>query len=245
MLSDQSALLPFLARLERHASLADGDREAILSLPHTVRSLDPGAYLAREGERSNNCWVMLSGYACSHKVVVNGARQILSVHMKGDGVDLQNALLAPSNHNVQALTRVEAVLIPARAVSEMMPAHPGTARALWVETMIEASIQREWTANVGRRDARTRVAHLLCEIGLRIEAAGIGERGRYELPMTQEQLADATGLTPVHVNRVLQGLGADQIIDRDKRVIEVADWDRLAAVGDFRSSYLHLAVAGL
>ncbi len=241
-MSDQSALLPFLAKLERHASLSGSDREAILALPHSVRTLEAGAYFVREGERANNCWVIVSGFACSHKVVINGARQILSVHMKGDGVDLQNALLAQTNHSVQALTRVEAALVPAAAVSELMPAHPGAARALWVETMIEASIQREWTANVGRRDARTRVAHLLCEIGLRIEAAGIGERGRYGLPMTQEQLADATGLTPVHVNRVLQGLGADQIIDRDKRLVEVADWNGLAAVGDFRSSYLHSAV---
>ena len=243
MSQSSSPLLPFLQKLERHISLSEADREAILALPFTLRELDAGAYLSREGERAQHCWVILSGYVCSHKIVANGARQILSVHMKGDGVDLQNAVLAVVDHNIQALSQVRAALIPADAVSELVPSHPGAARAMWIETLVNASIQREWIANVGRRDARTRIAHLLCEIGLRIEAAGVGERQRFELPMTQEQLADATGLTPVHVNRVLQGLGADQIIDLDKRVLEVANWDGLAAVGDFRMTYLHPAGA--
>jgi CRP-like cAMP-binding protein len=111
---------------------------------------------------------------------------------------------------------------------------------MWYETLVEASIFREWTLNVGRRDARTRAAHLLCEFALRLEAAGLGERGSYELPMTQEQLADAMGLTPVHTNRTLMSLGEDGLISRTQRAVRINDWHKLMAVGDFDPAYLHL-----
>jgi CRP-like cAMP-binding protein len=239
-LGDQSStLLPFLAKLEGHAALNASDREAILSLPHTIRTVEAGRYLFREGERASNCCVILSGFACRHKIVSDGGRQILSVHMKGDGIDLQNALLALTDHNIQALTRLEAALIPAEAISALISTHDGAARAMWVETLVDAAIQREWTVNVGRRDARTRIAHLICEVGLRMEAAGVAVRDRFESPLTQEQFADATGLTAVHVNRVLKALTSEGVIAREKRILAVDSWERLTEAGDFRSSYLH------
>ena len=111
---------------------------------------------------------------------------------------------------------------------------------MWYETLVDGSIFREWTLNIGRRDARTRVAHLLCEFAVRMEAAGLGEHSHYELPMTQEQLADATGLTSVHVNRTLKGLGADGLIERTQRAITIDSWQNLARAGDFDPGYLHL-----
>jgi CRP-like cAMP-binding protein len=93
--------------------------------------------------------------------------------------------------------------------------------------------------NVGRRDSRSRVGHLLCEIGLRLQLAGLSDGRRYSMPMTQEQLADAAGLTAVHVNRVLKQLVAEGLIRRDKRMIEIPDWERLAAAADFNERYLH------
>ena len=114
---------------------------------------------------------------------------------------------------------------------------------MWLDTLIDGSIFREWIANVGRRDARTRLAHLLCEFALRLKVAGLATSGRYELPMTQEQLADATGLTSVHINRTIRGLELDGFIERDDpRSIHITDWDRLAEIGDFQSEYLHLHV---
>ena len=111
--------------------------------------------------------------------------------------------------------------------------------ALWVDTLVDGSIFREWVVNVGRRDARARVAHILCEFSLRLEAAGLAKGHRYELPMTQEQLADAVGLTSVHVNRVLKRLGEDGLIRRDRRTIVIEDWKRMRDVGDFNERYLH------
>jgi CRP-like cAMP-binding protein len=233
-----SALLPFLMKLERHVAIGSADREAILALPHQVERLHAGAYLFREGASAGSCCALLSGFACGHKIVGLGARQILSVYMRGDGIALENALLGTADHNIQALSLVEVAFIPAEGVQSLLESNPGAARALWIETLIDASIQREWTANVGQRNARARIAHVLCEIGLRQEASGLGARHHYELPLTQEQLGDATGLTAVHVNRVLQSLRAEGIVERDNRVITVRDWDELAQEGDFFETYL-------
>jgi CRP-like cAMP-binding protein len=160
--------------------------------------------------------------------------------MKGDVVDLQNSLLRTSDHNVQALTKIEVALIPVEAIQDLAFARPGVGKAMWYETLVDASIFREWTLNVGRRDAKSRTAHLLCEFALRLEVAGLGEQCDYELPMTQEQLADALGLTSVHVNRSLKALQKDGLIDRTQRSVKIGSWKKLAAVGDFDSQYLHL-----
>jgi CRP-like cAMP-binding protein len=118
---------------------------------------------------------------------------------------------------------------------------PAVAHAMWIDTLVDASIFREWIANIGRRDARTRVAHLLCEFAVRLRVAGLGGDAYYELPMTQEQLADATGLTSVHVNRTLKGLEREGLIERaNPRAIWIGDWRRLAEAGDFDTNYLHL-----
>jgi CRP-like cAMP-binding protein len=144
-----------------------------------------------------------------------------------------------TDHNIQALTRVAAAAIPATAVAKLIEAYPGAGRAMWIETLLDSSIQREWTTNVGRRDARTRIAHLLCELGYRQELAGIAPRDFYWLPLTQEQLADATGLTSVHVNRVLGTLRSEGVLSARARQVQVPDWSRLATIGDFRTTYLH------
>jgi CRP-like cAMP-binding protein len=112
---------------------------------------------------------------------------------------------------------------------------------MWIDTLVDSAIFREWIMKVGRRDARTRLAHLFCEFSLRLKLAGLGQYTDYELPMTQEQLADATGLTPVHVNRTIKTLEGDGLINRSSaRSIEIGDWRKLAKVGDFDSTYLHL-----
>jgi CRP-like cAMP-binding protein len=125
-----------------------------------VIRLRPQEYMVREGDKPQHCCVMLSGFAFRHKVAGNGGRQILSIHMKGDVADLQNSLLGKADHNLQALNHVEAALIPVEAIQEIAFSRPAIGQAMWYETLVDASIFREWTLNVGRRDARTRAAHL-------------------------------------------------------------------------------------
>ena len=226
-------------RLERRSPLGDADRAALLQLPHIVRRLSPGAHIIRDGDTPEYCCIILSGFAHRYKITGEGARQIISIHMAAEFVDLQNAFLNVSDTSVQTLTETEVALVPQAAIQDLALTNGAIARALWIDTLIDASIFREWVVNVGRRDSRARVAHLLCEFSLRMEAAGLARGHRYELPMTQEQLADAVGLTAVHVNRVLKQLGEEGLIARDRRSIVIEDWQRLRDVGDFNERYLH------
>ena len=228
-----------LLRLERRAPLGEEGRQALLSLPHTIRKLPSSAHIVRDGDRPDHCCLLLTGFAHRYKLTGEGGRQIISIHMASEFVDLQNGLLAIADHSVQTLTEVEAAFAPRRAVEELMLGNPSIGRALWIDTLIDASIFREWVVNVGRRDSRARVAHLLCEFSLRMEAAGLASNHHYELPMTQEQLADAVGLTSVHVNRVLKQLGEEGLISRERRSIVIEDWRGLREAGDFSERYLH------
>jgi CRP-like cAMP-binding protein len=142
------------------------------------------------------------------------------------------------------LTAGEVALIPAKAVQDVAYSHPAIGRAMLLETLVDGSIFREWIANVGRRDARTRVAHLLCEFAVRLQASGESKGRNYSLPMTQEQLADATGLTSVHVNRMIQSLRQSGLISTDKRSVTIENWDALAIAGDFNTAYLHAEKGG-
>lgn len=184
---------------------------------------------------------MLGGFSIRSKLVGSGGRQIVGIHLKGEMVDLQNSMLGVADHSVQMLTSGSIALIPREAVIRVTLERPKIGHAMWIDTLVDGSIFREWIANVGRRDARTRIAHLLCEFSLRLKVAGMGDEENYQLPMTQEQLADATGLTPVHVNRSLKALEADELIHRSTpRAIHIGDWRKLAHAGDFDSAYLHM-----
>lgn len=234
-----SVFAGLLRRLERRVRLNDADRQALEALPHTIRFFAPGAHFVRDGDRPDYCSLLVSGFACRYKITGDGARQIMSFHMAGEFIDLQNSLLGVADHSVQAMTETEAAIIPRLAIREVALSRPAIAEALWMDTLIDAAIFREWVVNVGRRDSRARVAHLLCELSLRMQAAGLADGHRYQLPMTQEQLADAVGLTSVHVNRVLKQLADEGLISRDRRAIVIEDWRRMRQAGDFNDRYLH------
>lgn len=238
------ALEPMLRKLRLWASLDADDEQALLDLPHEIVLIGKQRGLITEGDEVSHCWLLLSGFCVRYKIVGDGARQIVSIHMIGDMVDLQNALLGVADHGVQALTDCQMAKIPIAAIKRLTDERPKIKDALWYDTLVDGSIFREWVANVGRRDSKTRIAHLLCEFALKLDAIHLGEQLNYELPMTQEQLADATGLTPVHVNRMLQLLTQEGLIDRvTARSVVIGNWKRLAAAGDFDRSYLHLDAA--
>lgn len=236
-----SPLAPMLRKLEYYHSLGKDDCAALLELPFRMRTCERYHFVIRERDVAQHACVLLSGFAVRSKMVANGNRQIVSIHMKGEIVDLQNSLLNIADHSVQMLTSGRVAMIPREALFSLVFERPAIGRALWADTMVDSSIYREWIANIGRRDARTRIAHLLCEFSLRLKVAGLGEATGYELPMTQEQLGDATGLTSVHVNRTIKSLEKDGLIDRSNpRSIFIGDWRKLAEAGDFDSGYLHL-----
>jgi CRP-like cAMP-binding protein len=158
-------------------------------------------------------------------------------------LDLQHLLLTTADHHVQAITEATVAWVPKTAMIALARERPAVAEALWKDSLIDASIFREWVLNVGRRDAKSRIAHMLCEFITRCEAVGLGSPEWVDLPMSQEQIADATGLTSVHVNRMLRVLAEEGVIARRGRQIQVEDWDLMRRVADFDPVYLHEAAA--
>ncbi len=235
-----SLLDVMMRRLKRRFDLSSRAIDALNDLSFKIRNFAPNQYILREGEMATQCSYVAAGFVYRHKVLGNGARQIVAIHMTGDFIDLQHIMLDRADHNIQSLTTATLVQFPAQQLLRLCYEFDDIGRALWLETLIEAAIFREWVANVGRRDARARTAHLLCELATRREAAGLGPRGNYELPMSQEQIGDALGLTSVHVNRTLKLLESEGLIARTKRAVVVADWEGLRRAGDFDAHYLHL-----
>jgi CRP-like cAMP-binding protein len=238
---DGCTLDGMILKLARLAELTAEDRQALSSLTYTTTNVPNGRYLVREGTRVSDCCLLVAGYACRHKLTVGGGRQIVSFHLPGDLLDVQHLLLEAADHNVQAITDASVAWIPRSQLRILAWRRPAIGEALWRDSLIDASVFREWVLNVGRRDARSRVTHLLCEFAARCRALGIGSDGCFDLPMTQEQIADAVGLTPVHVNRMLMALATDGAIKRKGRKVEVNDWERLRRIADFDPAYLHAA----
>lgn len=231
-----------LDNLEMRSPLSEGDRQAILALPYVLKSLAPGSYAVREGEPPTGCGVLVSGFAYRQKLTGDGGRQILSIHIPGDPLDFQNIFLNIADHSVQMLTRGHLAVVARAEIQKIARSSPAIAEAILINILVEASIFREWILNVGRRDAKSRLAHVLCELAVRLDAHGLADDMGYHLPMTQAELADALGLTPVHLNRVIRSLEADGLINRSKREISFPDWDRMRDIADFNDRYLHLTV---
>lgn len=233
-------LAPMADKLGRWLPL-DGDHHAaILNLPHVVRVLRAGEFIVREDDRPRHGWLLLSGYAIRHKVAGNGGRQILALQMMGDLIDPYQSMPPRADHNIQALGGVKLALIPIEALRDLAARNPAVGEAMRLESLLDSAIFREWMLNLGRRDARTRTAHMVCELAIRLHMAGLGERDHFDLPLTQEQLADALALTNVHVSRMFKALAVEGLIVRDNRRINILDFPRLATVGDFDQRYLNL-----
>lgn len=237
--SSEHALAPMIRKLSRRMELGTDDIAVLERLPHKVKEVDRGRYIVREGDKPDLCMAIIDGFLYRSKVTGDGGRQILSIHIHGDLVCTHDHLLGKADHNIQALTDVRVAMIPQNALFDAVDEHPVLARALWRDNLIDASVAREWLLSVGRRDARARVAHMICEMAVRAEAAGLGDGSKYVWPLTQEQVGDATGLTSVHINRTVKALRRDELIDFGRSEVRIVDWIGLQTAGDFRSSYLH------
>jgi CRP-like cAMP-binding protein len=227
-----------MRRWSKLAQFTPEDTAAVLGLPFTRKTFAKDAYLVREGQQANDCALLLRGLAFRQKLLRGGGRQIISIHVPSEFVDLQHFLLGRADHNVQSLNQTDVAVIPRTALVELAAARPPVRTAMWLETLIDASIFREWVVNVGRRDSRARIAHLLCELALRLKRVHGGE-DTFDFPLTQEQLADATGLTAVHTNRTLQTLRREGLIQLTGRSLTVLDWEGLREAGEFDELYLH------
>ena len=232
--------LPLIRKLETIFTLAENERAALLNLPLQVTTIRADQDIVREGDRPTRSCALLEGFASTFKVTAEGKRQITAFHIPGDIPDLQSLHLEVLDSSLGTLTPCRVGFIQHEALHEMCDHYPRIARALWRETLIDASIFREWTVNNGRREAYARIAHILCELMARLEAVGLASGHTCEIPITQNELADATGLSNVHVNRILQQLRADDLITLKGNTLKVLDWDQIRQAGQFDPTYLHL-----
>jgi CRP-like cAMP-binding protein len=228
-----------LSRLARGSLLSEEDKAAFLALPYRTESVPAHKTLVQEGEPVQFCCMLLDGFVARHKIEQTGKRQIVSFHQAGDIVDLQHLFFSTADHTVEAITPATVAWITDDAFRGLLRKRPLLAEAVWREAMIDASVFREWVLNIGRRDAKSRIAHMLCEVAKRAEAAGLGNSQGFHLPLTQEEIADATGLTGVHVNRMIRELLNEGAIERQGRTYVISDWDRMCDIADFEDSYLH------
>ncbi|MEG8058532.1 Crp/Fnr family transcriptional regulator [Sphingomonas sp. 22L2VL55-3] len=233
-------LVRMVDKLALHAPISVEDRVALFELPYASRFFEAGSYLLRDGDTPDRCGMLVSGFAYRHKISIEGLRQIVSILIPGEVYDLQQLHLATADNNVQTLTRCEIVTISHKALRRLASERPSVAHALFVTTIVELSMSRKWLLNIGRLNARKRIAHLLCEFAFRLDKHDLPPGQAYELPMTQEQLADALGLTAVHVNRISKGLVNDGLIALSKRGVTIPNWELLVAEAGFNSRYLHM-----
>jgi CRP-like cAMP-binding protein len=227
-----------LRKLQPCTPLTPDDVKAIERLPVTVKEFPAHTTVVREGERPTQCCLLIEGFIVRAKTTELGKRQIVAIHIAGEIPDLESLHLHVMDHDLMTLSRSVVGFIAHEALRGLTHEHPNIMAALWRETLLEAAVFREWIVNVGRRSAVVRLAHLLTELGLRLQRTGVAA-DRFELPMTQQDLADTLGLTPVHVNRVIQELRRDGLLELRKHSVYLPDLPRLKKLGDFDDLYLH------
>lgn len=184
--------------------------------------------------------MLVEGFVARYRDLADGQRQIMEIHVPGDFLDLHSFMLKCLEHNVGALTPARLALMPHTTVTRITETHPHLTRLLWFSTLLDAALHRERILSVGRRSAIARVAHLLCELCARLEVVGLAEHGRFALPLTQTDIADACGLTPVHVNRMLKKLRDDKMLVFRGGEVVLQDWEGLTKLAEYSDTFLHL-----
>lgn len=227
-------------KLSTVADLNAEERSCLNDLCKDVRRIPRRADITSEGDRPEHVHLMITGWAARYKLLPDGSRQIVDFLIPGDFCDVQVTLLEQMDHGIVALTPCRVAHITGDSIDRLASENARIARALWWATLVDEGILREWIVNIGRRDAHERVAHLLCEMHARMKLVGLVDDGRLELPLTQEELADATGLTAVHINRTLQRLRSENLIELGAGMLTILDVPRLQETAGFKSNYLHI-----
>jgi CRP-like cAMP-binding protein len=238
-LSAASALRSFVTRLSALSPLSKDDVAALEGLTAQVTRVRANSDINAPGNDFEYAVLVASGVVGRFLQLTDGRRQITAIHLPGDIADLHRVATPKAGSALQALTNAAVVRVSGRELRAVAFSSPAVTQAFWVYSAVDAAILARWAANL-RRDAKARMAHLLCEIGERMEFSGQGERREFLLELTQAQIGDALGLTPVHVNRTLKALRALGVVEVEGRIFRIPDWPRLAAIADFDPDYLQL-----
>jgi len=228
-----------ITRLRAIEVVSDHDADLIASLPIVLQNVGNGHDVVRDGEVTDRCCLLVDGYLYRHKIEVQGKRQIVSFHVPGDVPDLYSLHLRPLDHNITSLGPAVLGFIPHAPLREALARSAGLTAVLWRETLVDASIFRESLVSLSKRDAMARIAHMLCELLMRLRAVGLARGDRFTFPASQADVADATGMTPVHANRMIQQLRSMKLVEWEGADITILNLAELSRVAEFDSRYLH------
>lgn len=233
------AFSKFADRLASIVELSADDMDLLARMPSTISHYASHEIVTRADDSTHQCCLLLQGYLC-WRAEDSPDGQIISIHVPGDVPDLHTFQKLRSGAHLGALGPAVVALIPHSFLHEIASSSPGMARALSILMLSECSTLRNWVLNLGSRDALTRVAHLVCDILVRLRAVGLAPDMRFSSPFTQADLGAACGISPVHANRIVQELRRRELLRWESRTITVMDWMALARVAAFRPHYLWL-----
>ncbi|WP_336491980.1 Crp/Fnr family transcriptional regulator [Methylobacterium nigriterrae] len=236
----RQGLHPLITKLEHGTSLTEADRVLLSGITAQSRVIGPHCDLIREGERPENVFLITAGLACRYKVLSNGSRQILALLLSGDLCDLNVALLGAMDHSIGTLSPCLVAEVSRATVAELSTNHPRILQGLLWSTLVDLATCREWLLSLGQRPADQRIAHLFCELLLRLQLVGCADGNSFDLPLTQGELGDVLGISNVHVNRVLQDLRKRNLIVFRGGRLEILDVEALQLACDFNPNYRHL-----
>lgn len=229
-----------LKKLRARDTISAEEEEAVRDLVAGVIETKPDRTLVRHGEELDQSMILLSGWLARAKDLPSGQRQIAELHVAGDFADLHGFSLKYLDHDVISITRSRIALVPHERLKEMTERFPHLSRVYWAMTNIDAAIQREWTLSLGRRSAIARMAHLLCELHVRLGLVGLTDGNSFDFPLTQVEFGECLGLTSVHVNRTLQELRRRGLIELQSRRVTIFDLQALQGLAEFDDAYLYL-----
>lgn len=231
---------PLIRKMEGYAPLSDEDKGAMLALcSERVEMVPARRDIISDGATTNYVHLILDGWAARYKIMPDGSRQITAFLIAGDFCDLHITILEKMDHGIVTLTPCKVAHLDASKLDQITTERTILTKALWWMTLVDEAVLRQWVIN-SRRRALVAVPHLLCELHLRLKAVGLVQDNRLELPLSQEALADATGMTPVHINRTIQALRKAGLIEIGQGSLTIPDVVALANAGGFDDSYLHL-----
>lgn len=219
--------------------MAEDDVVLLTKACENLRVVDAGHHLIREGDKPDPVFVMLEGWACRYNVLPDGGRQITAFMVPGDFCDIHIAVLKEMDHSVVTLTDARVAWLPRAEMEQLVKARPNLTQAFWWSQLVDQGVMRAWIVSMGRRQSMERVAHLMCELYIRMQNIGLARGDNCKMPLSQITLADAVGLSPVHVNRVLRKLRLEGAMELRGGWLRILDPVKLARIAGFDDSYLH------
>jgi CRP-like cAMP-binding protein len=229
-----------LLKLRRYDTVSAQEESDFRAAMSGELEFDRGRTIVKAKTEQNRSLLLLDGFIQRHKDLRSGARQILQVSVPGDFIDLHSIGLKRLDHDIASLTQCRLAIFPHDRLQSLIAEHPHLGRMLWLNTLVDAAMHREWMLSLGARSSAARLAHLFCELQVRLDVVGMAQKGNYSLPLTQTVLGETLGITAVHINRMLRALREQGLVTFKNRTVEIADWNRLVRLAEFDPFYLTL-----